>query len=191
MVEIERLHRGRGDAENLIRGAKQTGLENLPFREFNLNAVWLELSLIAQDLIAWTQRLCLDGGARDLRTESASLPAAAHRRPALLPRPPRSPAPPSQLAMGQRTRRRVRPTTRAAVLRRLINQHRLHEHNDEQETRQLRRVLCCRENPRRQPSSTTTCARRRLFAAAITETLRRAERGDFVVTNRRLLHDPG
>ena len=59
MVEIERLHRGRGDAENLIRGAKQTGLENLPFREFNLNAVWLELSLIAQDLIAWTQRLCL------------------------------------------------------------------------------------------------------------------------------------
>lgn len=61
MVEIERLHRGRGDAENLIRGAKQTGLENLPFREFNLNAVWVELSLIAQDLIAWTQRLCLEG----------------------------------------------------------------------------------------------------------------------------------
>ena len=61
MVEIERLHRGRGDAENLIRGAKQTGLENLPFREFALNAVWVELSLIAQDLIAWTQRLCLEG----------------------------------------------------------------------------------------------------------------------------------
>lgn len=61
MVEIERLHRGRGDAENLIRGAKQTGLENLPFREFALNAVWVELSLIAQDLIAWTQRLCLTG----------------------------------------------------------------------------------------------------------------------------------
>jgi Transposase DDE domain group 1 len=60
-VEIERLHRGRGDAENLIRGAKQTGLESLPFREFSLNAVGLELSLIAQDLIAWTQRLCLTG----------------------------------------------------------------------------------------------------------------------------------
>ena len=59
-VEIERLHRGRGDAENLTQGAKQTGLENLPFREFALNAVWLELSLIAQDLIAWTQRLCLE-----------------------------------------------------------------------------------------------------------------------------------
>jgi Transposase DDE domain group 1 len=61
MVEIERLHRGRANAEDRIRAAKQTGLENLPFREFDLNAVWLELSLIAQDLIAWTQTLCLDG----------------------------------------------------------------------------------------------------------------------------------
>jgi hypothetical protein len=51
-VEIERLHRGRGDAENRGRGAKHTGLENLPFGEFALNAVCLELSLIAQDLIA-------------------------------------------------------------------------------------------------------------------------------------------
>jgi hypothetical protein len=59
-VELERLHRGRGDAENLIRAAKQTGLENFPFRAFALNAVWLELSLIAQDLIAWTQTLCLE-----------------------------------------------------------------------------------------------------------------------------------
>jgi hypothetical protein len=60
-----RRSRGRASAprlqaENLIRGAKQTGLENLPFRELALNAVGLELSLIAQDLIAWTQRL--DGG---------------------------------------------------------------------------------------------------------------------------------
>ena len=44
-----------------IRAAKQTGLENLPFREFDLNAVWLELSMIAQDLTAWTQTLCLEG----------------------------------------------------------------------------------------------------------------------------------
>src|SRR5512133_408625 len=60
-VEIERLHRGRANAEDRIRAAKQTGLDNLPFREFDLNAVWMELSLIAQDLIAWTQRLALDG----------------------------------------------------------------------------------------------------------------------------------
>jgi len=35
-------------------------LENLPFGEFELNAVWLELSLIAQDLTVWTQSLCLE-----------------------------------------------------------------------------------------------------------------------------------
>src|SRR4051794_1836340 len=60
-VELERLHRARASAEDRIRAAKQTGLENLPFRDFNHNAIWLELSLIAQDLTAWTQHLTLDG----------------------------------------------------------------------------------------------------------------------------------
>ncbi len=60
-VELERLHRGRARAEDRVRAAKQTGLDNLPFREFALNAVWLELSMIAQDLSVWTQALCLDG----------------------------------------------------------------------------------------------------------------------------------
>jgi hypothetical protein len=59
--ELERLHRARASAEDRIRNGKQTGLENLPFRDFDHNAVWLELSLIAQDLIAWTQTLALDG----------------------------------------------------------------------------------------------------------------------------------
>jgi hypothetical protein len=60
-VELERLHRARANAEDRVRAAKQTGLENLPFREFALNAVWVELSMIAQDLSVWTQALCLDG----------------------------------------------------------------------------------------------------------------------------------
>jgi hypothetical protein len=59
-VELERLHRARANAEDRVRAAKQTGLENLPFREFALNAVWLELSLIAQDVSVWTQALCLE-----------------------------------------------------------------------------------------------------------------------------------
>jgi DDE family transposase len=57
---LERLHRARANVEDRIRAAKQTGLENLPFRDFEHNAVWLELSLIAQDVIAWTQLLALD-----------------------------------------------------------------------------------------------------------------------------------
>jgi hypothetical protein len=60
-VELERTHRARASAEDRIRTGKQTGLENLPFRDFDHNQVWLELSLIAQDLIAWTQTLALDG----------------------------------------------------------------------------------------------------------------------------------
>jgi hypothetical protein len=60
-VELERLHRARANAEDRIRAAKQTGLENLPFRDFDHNQVWLEISLIAQDLIAHTQLLALDG----------------------------------------------------------------------------------------------------------------------------------
>jgi Transposase DDE domain group 1 len=32
-IELERLHRGRANAEDRVRAAKQTGLENLPFRE--------------------------------------------------------------------------------------------------------------------------------------------------------------
>ena len=60
-VELECLHRARASAEDRVRAAKQTGLDNLPFRDFDPNAVWLELSLIAQDVIAWTQRLALDG----------------------------------------------------------------------------------------------------------------------------------
>jgi Transposase DDE domain group 1 len=51
----------RAVARGGVRNGKQTGLENLPFRDFDHNAAWLEISLIAQDLIAWTQHLTLDG----------------------------------------------------------------------------------------------------------------------------------
>ena len=58
---LECLHRARANTEDRVRAAKQTGLENLPFRDFDHNQVWLEISLIAQDLIAWTQLVALDG----------------------------------------------------------------------------------------------------------------------------------
>ena len=60
-VELECLHRARANAEDRVRAAKQTGMENLPFREFALNEIWLEISLIAQDLSVWAQKLCLEG----------------------------------------------------------------------------------------------------------------------------------
>jgi hypothetical protein len=60
-AELECRHRARASAEDRVRCAKQTGLDNLPFREFALNEVWLELSLIASDLTVWTQAITLDG----------------------------------------------------------------------------------------------------------------------------------
>ena len=58
---LEARHRGHARVEDRIKAGKDTGMDKLPFRDFSMNAVWLEISLIAQDLIAWTKALCLDG----------------------------------------------------------------------------------------------------------------------------------
>jgi hypothetical protein len=58
---IERRHRQRARVEDRIRDDKDTGLQKLPFKEFALNEVWLEIVMLAHDLIAWTQALLLDG----------------------------------------------------------------------------------------------------------------------------------
>ena len=58
---LEARHRARAQVEDAIRAAKDTGLRNLPFRTFTANQVWLELVLIAHDLLHWTQTLLLDG----------------------------------------------------------------------------------------------------------------------------------
>jgi hypothetical protein len=61
IAALEREHRGRAHVEDHIRNDKDTGMRNLPFRDFEHNRVWLELVRIAHDLIAWTQRLLLTG----------------------------------------------------------------------------------------------------------------------------------
>jgi Transposase DDE domain group 1 len=60
-VALEARHRARARVEDAIRAAKDTGLRNLPFRDFAANAAWLELVLIAQDLLGWAQALLLVG----------------------------------------------------------------------------------------------------------------------------------
>jgi hypothetical protein len=60
IVGLEARHRAHARVEDRIREAKDTGLSNLPFREFMPNAVWLALVLIAQDLGAWSQKLLID-----------------------------------------------------------------------------------------------------------------------------------
>ena len=58
---LECRHRQRARVEDRVRGDKDTGLSKLPFREFALNEVWLEIVALAHDLIVWTQALLLDG----------------------------------------------------------------------------------------------------------------------------------
>lgn len=58
---LECRHRARARVEDQIRDDKDTGLAKLPFRSFAMNAVWLELVLIAHDLISWTKALLLSG----------------------------------------------------------------------------------------------------------------------------------
>ena len=61
---LEARHRGHARVEDRIRCGKDTGMRNLPFQGFAENAVWLALVLTAQDLLAWTQKLCLTGDAQ-------------------------------------------------------------------------------------------------------------------------------
>jgi len=58
---IECRHRQHAHVEDRIRDDKDTGLSKFPFKEFALNEVWIEIVLLAHDLIVWTQDLLLDG----------------------------------------------------------------------------------------------------------------------------------
>jgi len=58
---LECRHRARARVEDQVRNDKQTGLQNLPFRDLEHNRVWLKLVALAHDLLVWTQTLLLNG----------------------------------------------------------------------------------------------------------------------------------
>jgi hypothetical protein len=114
IAAIERRHRARARVEDRIRAAKDTGLENLPFRDFSANAVWLELVLIAQELTFYAQALCLSGelAACEPKTLRYRLLHTAGRLAFHARRG--DPAPAALLAVGGRARGGLRPARRAA-----------------------------------------------------------------------------
>lgn len=61
IARLEARHRQRARVEDCIRNGKDTGMRNLPHHAFTHNQTWLEMSLIAQDLLAWMRLLCLTG----------------------------------------------------------------------------------------------------------------------------------
>jgi hypothetical protein len=64
VTRLELRHRQRARIEDRIRCGKATGLHNLPFDLWRRSAVWLELVLVACDLVCWAQALLLDGELR-------------------------------------------------------------------------------------------------------------------------------
>jgi Transposase DDE domain group 1 len=64
LADLEVRHRRHARVEDRIRTAKDTGLRNLPFHDATQNQIWLEICALAQDLIAWLQRLALSGWAQ-------------------------------------------------------------------------------------------------------------------------------
>ena len=60
-AELERRHRARAHVEDHIRNDKDTGMRNLPFKEFEHNRIWLAIVQIAHDLLTWMKRLLFTG----------------------------------------------------------------------------------------------------------------------------------
>jgi hypothetical protein len=58
---LECRHRQHAHVEDRIRDDKDTGLQKFPFKEFTHNEVWLEIVMLAHDLLVWTQALLLTG----------------------------------------------------------------------------------------------------------------------------------
>ena len=57
--DLDVFQRQHARVEDRIRDAKDLGLRNLPFQSFACNEVWLLLTQLAQDLLAWSQQLLL------------------------------------------------------------------------------------------------------------------------------------
>jgi hypothetical protein len=61
IAALEVLHRQHAEVEDRVKTLKATGAERLPFYSFIANAAWLELALLAHDIMIWTQGLTLEG----------------------------------------------------------------------------------------------------------------------------------
>jgi hypothetical protein len=61
LARLDARHRAHARVEDRIRCAKDTGLGHFPSRSFAINQAWLNVVMLAVDLIVWTQHLLLSG----------------------------------------------------------------------------------------------------------------------------------
>ena len=64
LADLELRHRRRARCEDRIRGAKDTGLTNLPLHDFAQNQIWLAIIALALDITAWMQLLGMSAPTR-------------------------------------------------------------------------------------------------------------------------------
>ena len=57
IADLELRRRRRARCEDRIRGAKDTGLANLPLHDLDQNRIWCHIVALACELLAWTQLL--------------------------------------------------------------------------------------------------------------------------------------
>ncbi|SFO50864.1 Transposase DDE domain group 1 [Pseudonocardia ammonioxydans] len=58
---LDARHRAHARVEDRIRTGKDTGLGHFPSRDFAINQAWLTVTMLAVDLLTFTQQLLLDG----------------------------------------------------------------------------------------------------------------------------------
>jgi DDE family transposase len=112
IAQLERRHRLHARVEDRIQESQQLGLGRLPFQALAPNQAWFELALLAGDLLAWLRLLALDGELALAKPKRLPGPAPPRRRSHHPLRPPPNTAPPARVAVGERTARRVRASTR-------------------------------------------------------------------------------
>ncbi len=61
LATLDLRHRGHARVEQRIRDQKDTGWANLPSADFAINAVWVQLAMLAADLLVFFAAICLDG----------------------------------------------------------------------------------------------------------------------------------
>lgn len=61
LADLELRHRRRARCEDRIRNAKDTGVRNLPLKDFAQNRIWVAIVQLATELTAWMQMLALAG----------------------------------------------------------------------------------------------------------------------------------
>jgi hypothetical protein len=108
LARLEQLHRRRAAIEDGIRRGKATGMRNLPFRAYAMNAAWPRAGAhrrrSARLVAAPAARR---HEARELRAQAPALPPPARRRAHRAPRARREAAPLALLALGGDARPRL------------------------------------------------------------------------------------